>query len=296
MEIKVIENEKIDYSKRADEIHFIDVKVNKVNDVDKEFAEKFVRDILSYNFTLEFTTDTWEYIKELFIDKLEKMKKPNGFNSNDGTILPLFANYILEKIFNVELLSYSENLDDIQSAPNGFDAIFLDSDLSIFLCEYKTTIQTINEEKISNKVIEGYRSVFCTESFVISKIHSISSKIKDRANKDIIRNNLKKLIMNRRELEKLCGTKDTKFNICCVTKSNKELDLKKIVENVDNKFIQDKYCRNSNSKMCSKIGNCNKIDKIKVINIVIIRIPENLNFKNFYLNVVKKIEDLIDGK
>ena len=299
MEIKLIQNEKITNTIRAEEIHLIEVNVDKLESVDEELAEKFLRDIIIENFNLDFTNETWNDIKEIIIDKLEKITKyPKGYLKNDGTIIPLIANYVLEKIFEIELLSYSENIDDIEIVPKGFDSLFLDKDFSIFLCEYKSSISKLNEENIANKFIEGYKSIFCKDSSIISKISTIKARLdsKNRKNKDIIKKNLNELIKKRRELERITDKKCAKFNICCITKSKSKIDINKIIENIDLNFLQEKYCLIDKQKLCSKYDSCKKIDKIKVVNIIIIKIPDDFKIEKFYQCIVKKIEEKINEK
>lgn len=191
MKINLINKETIKKSNRADEVHFYEIEVKDINDTDKEFAEKFVRDIIDFNFRLEFTHETWDDIKMIIEDKLYKIVEfPMGFLKNDGTVMPLLANYILEKIFKVKLLSYSENLEELELVPKGFDSISFDENYNLFLCEYKSSItkEKLNEEKVSNLFVEGYKSIFCTNSNVISKISTIKSRLsrteKNRKRKD----------------------------------------------------------------------------------------------------------------
>lgn len=299
MEIKLIQNEKITNTIRAEEIHLIEVNVDKLESVDEELAEKFLRDIIIENFNLDFTNETWNDIKEIIIDKLEKITKyPKGYLKNDGTIIPLIANYVLEKIFEIELLSYSENIDDIEIVPKGFDSLFLDKDFSIFLCEYKSSISKLNEENIANKFIEGYKSIFCKDSSIISKISTIKNRLdsKNRENKNIIKKNLNELIKKRRELENITDKKCGKFNICCITKSKSKIDINKIIENIDLNFLQEKYCLIDKQKLCSKYDSCKKIDKIKVVYIIIIKIPDDFKIEKFYQFIVNKIEEKINEK
>ena len=298
MEIKLINNEKINNSNRAKEIHFIEIMVDKIENIDEELAEKFLRDILKQNIHLDFTQETWNDIKEIIIDKLNKNNKyPKGYLKNDGMIIPLIANYIIEKIFNVELLSYSENIDDIEIVPKGFDALFLDSDLSIFLCEHKTSIAKLSEEGISNKFIEGYKSIFCTDSSIISKISTIKSRIdnESKRNKEIIKSNLNELIHNRKNLVDIIDKECAKFNICCVTKNANKLILDTIVSNINKKFTKEEYCK-KNRKICYKAEECKRIEKIKVVNIIVITIPEDFEIVNFYENIVNKIEEKINER
>lgn len=267
MRIKLIKNELIDNNERAEQLHYIEINVSKIENIDEELAEKFINDIISLNCRLDFTEETWKDIKEIIYDKYEKTKiYQKGYFKNDGTIIPLIANYVLEKIFNIELLSYSADLRDIEIVPKGFDSLFLDKDLSIFLCEYKPSISKLSEEGIANRFIDGYKSVFCKESSVISKINEIKTRINgNKENKDIIIKNLNQLISNRRQLEELVDKKCTKFNLCSITKSKVKIDTIDMVK---------------------------KINKIKVKNIIIIRIPDNFKLEEFYKNVI----ELIEGK
>ena len=75
MDIKLVKKEKIKNFKRAKEINFIEIMVNKVEDIDIELAEKFVEDIINFNCKLDFTKETWEDIKNMIDDKLDKTQK-----------------------------------------------------------------------------------------------------------------------------------------------------------------------------------------------------------------------------
>lgn len=298
MEIKLVNNEKINNSNRAEEIHFIEIMVDKIENIDEELAEKFLRDVIKQNIHLDFTKETWSDIKEIIVDKLDKNNKyPKGYLKNDGMIIPLIANYIIEKIFNVELLSYSEKIDDIEVVPKGFDALFLDTDLSIFLCEHKTSIAKLNEEGIANKFIEGYKSIFCTDSSIISKISTIKSRVENenKTNKETIKSNLNELINNRKELVDIIDKKCAKFNICCVTKSYNKLSFDTIVSNINKKFTKEEYCK-KNRKICAKVEYCKRIEKIKVVNIIVIKIPEDFKIEKFYENIINKIEEKINER
>ena len=72
MDIKVVKNEKLNSTYRAKEMHFIEIKVNKLENVDENLADKFIRDIVGINFNLDFTNETWNDIKEIIVDKLNK--------------------------------------------------------------------------------------------------------------------------------------------------------------------------------------------------------------------------------
>ena len=296
MDIKLVKNEKLNDTYRAREIHFIEIKVNKLENVDDVLAEKFIRDIVGVNFDLDFTDETWNDIKEIIVDKLNRITSfPKGFLKNDGTIIPLIANYVIEEIFNIELLSYSEDITDIEIVPKGFDSLFLDKDLSIFLCEYKSSISKLNEERIAEYFINGYKSIFCKDSSIISKISSIKSRLakEQNDNKEIIKNNLNTLLKNRKNLEDLVDCEFTKFNICCITKSSIKIDTTKIINQMHSLFIDNKFCLNEKKKYCNKYKECDKIEKLKVINLIVIRIPDDFDIKGFYKNIIKKIEGKI---
>lgn len=297
MRIRLIKNELIDNNERAEQLHYIEINVSKIENIDEELAEKFINDIISLNCRLDFTEETWKDIKEIIYDKYEKAQiYQKGYLKNDGTIIPLIANYVLEKIFNIELLSYSADLRDIEIPPKGFDSLFLDKDLSIFLCEYKSSISKLSEEGIANRFIDGYKSVFCKESSVISKINEIKTRINEnKENKDIIIKNLSQLISNRRQLEELVDKKCTKFNLCSITKSKVKIDTIDMVKKINKKFEKEIFCIEENRKICHKYDSCEKINKIKVKNIIIIRIPDNFKLEEFYKNVIELIEGKIHG-
>ena len=296
MDIKVVKNEKLKSTNRAKEMHFIEIKVNKLENVDENLADKFIRDIVGINFNLDFTNETWNDIKEIIVDKLNKITSfPKGFLKNDGTIIPLIANYVIEEVFGIELLSYSEDLTDIEIVPKGFDSLFLNKDLSIFLCEYKSSISKLNEEKIAEYFINGYKSIFCKDSSVISKISTIKSRLakEQKDNREIIKNNLNLLVKNRRTLENIVDSDFTKFNICCITKSSVKIDTIKIINKMHDLFIENIFCLNEKKKYCKKYKECDKIKKLKVINLIVIRIPDDFDIKSFYQNIIKKIEGKI---
>lgn len=298
MDIKLVKNELIKNSERVEQVHYIEINVSKIESVDEELAEKFIKDILSLNCRLNFTVETWKDIKEIIQDKYEKMQRyQKGYLKNDGTIIPLIANYVLEKIFNIELLSYSADLGDIEIVPKGFDSLFLDRDFSIFLCEYKSSISKLNEEGIANRFIDAYKSVFCKESSVISKINEIKTRINEnKENKDIIIKNLNQLIVNRRMLENLIDNKEcAKFNLCSITKSKVKINTIDMVNRINKKFQKEIFCIEENRKKCHKYDLCEKINKIKVKNIIVIKIPDNFKLEEFYKNVIKKIEGKMHG-
>lgn len=300
MKINLINKETINNSYRADEVHFYEIEVKDINDIDKEFAEKFIRDIIDFNFRLEFTQETWEDIKMIIEDKLYKIVEfPMGFLKNDGTVMPLLANYILENIFKVKLLSYSEDLTELELVPKGFDSISFDENYNLFLCEYKSSItkDRLNEDKVSNLFIEGYKSIFCKNSDVISKISTIKSRLSkvDEEGKDKIICKLKQLQINRKKLETLIEKEGKiKFNICCMSKNSKKLNLNTIMNKIDEKFEPKKYCKESTNKYCRKFETCNKINKISVTNIIIIKIPDQFDMKSFYDNVLKIVEEKLN--
>jgi len=297
MDIKLVKNELIKNSERAEQVHYIEINVSKIESIDEELAEKFIKDIISLNCRLNFTDETWKDIKEIIQDKYEKTQRyQKGYLKNDGTIIPLIANYVIEKIFNIELLSYSADLRDIEIVPKGFDSLFLDKDFSIFLCEYKSSISKLNEDGISNRFIDGYKSVFCKESSVISKINEIKTRINEnKDNKDKIIKNLNQLISNRRQLENLIDKKCTKFNLCSITKSKVKINTIDMVNKINKKFEKEIFCMEENKKQCRKYDSCEKINKIKVKNIIVIKIPENFKLEEFYKNVIKIIEGKMHG-
>lgn len=296
MEIKLIKNEIIKKSKRSEKIKFVEISVSKIEEVDIELAEKFIKDIVNFNCRLDFTKETWKDVKEIIVDKYEKAQKYKmGYLKNDGTIIPLIANYILEKIMDIELLSYSEDLTDIEIVPKGFDSIFIDKNYNVFLCEYKSSISKLNEEGISNLFINGYKSLFCKDSSVISKINTIKNRIRKetKENKEKLINNLDLLIKNRRQLE--CINKDKiKFNVCSITKSKNKVDTNSVINKIDTKFDHNIFCLDERKNKCRRYDDCDKIDKIKVSNIIIIRIPDYFSIEEFYKNVIKILEEKVN--
>ena len=72
MEIKLIKNEIIKNSKRSEKIKFVEISVSKIEEVDIELAEKFIKDIVNFNCRLDFTKETWKDVKEIIVDKYEK--------------------------------------------------------------------------------------------------------------------------------------------------------------------------------------------------------------------------------
>lgn len=298
MEFKLTKNEVIHNTNRANKIRFIEIEVNKLEEVDEELAEKFVRDIFKFNCRLSFTKETWNDIKEIIYDKYEKAKiYQRGYLKNDGTMIPLIANYILEKILNIELLSYSANIEDIEIVPKGFDAIFVNKDCSIFLCEYKSSISKLREDGIANLFINGYKSVFCKESSVISKINTIKTRIDSESeeNKIKIVKNLNQLVKARRSLENLIDDTCVEFNICAITKSNPKINTDNIINSINNKFEENIFCIDDKKKKCKRVNDCQKLNKIKVSNIIVIKIPDKFNLEKFYENIIKKIEEQING-
>lgn len=296
MEIKLVKNETLENINRAKKIQFIEIMVNKFGNVDEELADKFIRDIVGINFNLDFTTETWNDIKEIIVDKLNKITSyPKGFLKNDGTIIPLIANYVIEKVFDIELLSYSEDITDIEIVPKGFDSLFLNKDLSIFLCEYKSSINKLNEEKLAENFINGYKSIFCKDSSIVSKISTIKSRLEKEKEgiREKIKNNLNLLIKNRRILENLVDSEEIKFNICCITKSNMKINISKLITQIQNQFERNSFCCKEKNEHCKKYDKCNKFDKIKVINLIVVRIPDDFDIQCFYENIIKKIEDKI---
>ena len=71
MRIRLIKNELIDNNERAEQLHYIEINVSKIENIDEELAEKFINDIISLNCRLDFTEETWKDIKEIIYDKYE---------------------------------------------------------------------------------------------------------------------------------------------------------------------------------------------------------------------------------
>ena len=88
---------------------------------------------------------------------------------------------------------------------------------------------------------------------------------------------------------------EIKFNICCMSKNSKKLNLNTIIDKIDEKFDTQKYCKENQKKYCKKFETCNKINKISVTNIIIIKIPDQFDMKSFYDNVLKIVEEKING-
>ena len=76
MDIKLVKNEKLNSTNRAREIHFIEIKVSKLENIDDVLAEKFIRDIVGVNFNLDFTDEMYEKIK-ITEKELEELKEKN---------------------------------------------------------------------------------------------------------------------------------------------------------------------------------------------------------------------------
>ena len=68
-----------------------------------------------------------------------------------------------------------------------------------------------------------------------------------------------------------------------------------MVKKINKKFEKEIFCIEENRKICHKYDSCEKINKIKVKNIIIIRIPDNFKLEEFYKNVIELIEGKIHG-
>ena len=296
MEYREVYKESVDNkiaNDRAKQINFIEIEIQN-DSVNEQLAEMFIKEIISYNLKIDLDKESWKDIKEIIADKIELIDNVrSGFYKNDGTIIPLIANYILSRYFNIELLSYLQDLEELEGAPNGFDAIFLAKNTEIFLCEYKSSISQLDENKLAKVTIEGYKSIFCKKSKVIARIGLTRERIKykKKIEKKKIVENLSLIRKNRRDLTKLTqNKKDILFNICCVTKYSDMINYDKLYNEINNAFIKEKFCKKDASNDCSYIKTCDKHERIKVINIINIKLPQKFDIKNFYNKIIEYIE------
>lgn len=285
MNYVIKENKKLDIKNtKFENISVYEIIVENNVDFNLEIAKRiFEEQIFEYcNFT--WTVDDWDGLISIIEDKILKYNNStNGFDKNDGIILPLISYELIEKYYNTEILYLMQNLSELESNQPGFDSIFLNNDdNSIFMCEYKSSISNLDEKQISNKFIEALQSIFCTDSRHNAKLVSVKKKARMYKNSEKIIDNLNMIQVNRKQLENMLDKSDVvTFNSCLISPWKASYNIDIICDEIIKNVIKEKYCGN-----CKKIGSCNKFEKLKIINFVIIKLENEFSLLQFYKDIL----------
>lgn len=285
MNYVIKENKKIDIKNtKFENISVYEILVKNNENFNLEIAEKiFEEQIFEYcNFT--WTVDDWDGLISIIEDKIIKYNNSNsGFDKNDGIILPLVSYELIEKYYNTEILYLLQNISELESNQPGFDSIFLSNDNnSIFMCEYKSSISNLDEKQISDRFIDALQSIFCTDSRQNAKLVSVKKKARLYRNSEKIINNLNMIQVNRKQLENLLDKSDiVTFNSCLISpwKANYKIDT--ICDEIIKNLVKAKYCGN-----CKKLLSCNKFEKLKIINFVILKLENEFSLLHFYKDIL----------
>ena len=285
MNYVIKENKKIDIKNtKFENISVYEILVKNNENFNLEIAEKiFEEQIFEYcNFT--WTVDDWDGLISIIEDKIIKYNNSNsGFDKNDGIILPLVSYELIEKCYNTEILYLLQNISELESNQPGFDSIFLSNDNnSIFMCEYKSSISNLDEKQISDRFIDALQSIFCTDSRHNAKLVSVKKKARLYRNSEKIINNLNMIQVNRKQLENLLDKSNiVTFNSCLISpwKANYKIDT--ICDEIIKNLVKAKYCGN-----CKKLLSCNKFEKLKIINFVILKLENEFSLLHFYKDIL----------
>lgn len=269
---------------KFENISVYEIIVENNVDFNLEIAKKiFEEQIFEYcNFT--WTIDEWDGLISIIEDKISKYNNSNsGFDKNDGIILPLVSYELIEKYYNMEILYLMQNLSELESNQPGFDSIFLNNDNnSIFMCEYKSSISNLDEKQISDRFIEALQSIFCTDSRHNAKLVSVKKKARMYKNSEKIINNLNMIQVNRKQLENMLGKRDVvTFNSCLISPWKANYNIEVISDEIVKNLIKEKYCIN-----CKKMDSCNKFEKLKIINFVILKLENEFSLLQFYRDIL----------
>lgn len=285
MNYVIKENKKLDIKNtKFENISVYEILVKNNENFNLEIAKKiFEEQIFEYcNFT--WTVDDWDGLISIIEDKIIKYNNSNsGFDKNDGIILPLVSYELIEKYYNTEILYLLQNISELESNQPGFDSIFLSNDNnSIFMCEYKSSISNLDEKQISDRFIDALQSIFCTDSRHNAKLVSVKKKARLYRNSEKIINNLNMIQVNRKQLENLLDKSDiVTFNSCLISpwKANYKIDT--ICDEIIKNLVKAKYCGN-----CKKLLSCNKFEKLKIINFVILKLENEFSLLHFYKDIL----------
>ncbi len=285
MNYVIKENKKLDIKNtKFENISVYEILVKNNENFNLEIAKKiFEEQIFEYcNFT--WTVDDWDGLISIIEDKIIKYNNSNsGFDKNDGIILPLVSYELIEKCYNTEILYLLQNISELESNQPGFDSIFLSNDNnSIFMCEYKSSISNLDEKQISDRFIDALQSIFCTDSRHNAKLVSVKKKARLYRNSEKIINNLNMIQVNRKQLENLLDKSNiVTFNSCLISpwKANYKIDT--ICDEIIKNLVKAKYCGN-----CKKLLSCNKFEKLKIINFVILKLENEFSLLHFYKDIL----------
>lgn len=269
---------------KLENIAVFEIVVENNEEFNFEIAKKlFKEQIFDYcNFT--WTVDDWEGLISIIEDKIAKYNNStSGFDKNDGIILPLISYDIIEKYYNTEILYLMQNMSELESNQSGFDSIFLSNvDSSIFMCEYKSSILDLDEKQISYRFINALQSIFCTDSRHNGKLTIVKKRARTFNNSKKIIENLNEITMNRKHLEKMLNKNDeVTFNSCLISPWKKDYNIDIVCEEITKNVAKDKYCIN-----CKTANDCNKYEKIKVINFIILKLEKEFSLLEFYKNIL----------
>lgn len=285
MNYVVKENKKLDIKNtKFENVSVYEILIENNDNFNLEIAKKIFEEQIFEYCNFKWTVDDWDGLISIIEDKITKYNNSNsGFDKNDGIILPLVSYELIEKYYNTEILYLMQNISELESNQAGFDSIFLSNDNnSIFMCEYKSSISNLDEKQISDRFIDALQSIFCTDSRHNAKLVSVKKKARSYKNSEKIINNLNMIQVNRKQLENLLDKSNiVTFNSCLISPWKIDYKIDTICDEIIKNLVKEKYCGN-----CKKLVSCNKFEKLKIINFVILKLQNEFSLLQFYKDIL----------
>lgn len=258
-------------------------------DIHELLAEQLIKDNKILSYLKENDIDSLSFLKENLKDKLRKLKstidtRKNGYNKNDGIYMNFLAYEMLKESYGVEPL-YLLQKSDVENPKFGLDSVFYKGK-SLWIFEFKTSTNNLNEEKVATQINKGVDSLFCKEGTSTASLFNCKTTVKENSLDPLLNVALDRFIDNRNDVINLLSDSNLIFNVCVVSPSG-EFDDETIKQYILEKYIKCKEC-DKEGKVCKQYK-CSHFEKISIINAFHLQLPTTFSLEKLYDKLLERI-------
>jgi len=262
-----------------------------VGDVHEVLADSLIENNKILKYLKDNQIDNLEFIKTSVLDKLAKLvdekglpKKVAGYQKNDGVFMNFLSFGVLEEIYDVAPL-YLLQRSDVENPKFGLDSIFFKDD-EVFVFEFKSSINKLDEKAVAKNIREGVNSLFCKgDRIKTASLFDCKTNIKNNNLNSKIGEVIDNFIDNRSDALALINQQGLKFNVCIIS-PNDVFSEDEIKNHIISEYIKCKKC----------VGECKSIKcpshkDIKILEAVHVQLPTEFKLEKLYEKLIARLSD-----
>ncbi|HEY8389719.1 MAG TPA: hypothetical protein VIL26_02010 [Clostridia bacterium] len=173
-------------------------------DIHELMAEELTQNYKILSYLRDQDQDSIDFLKNIIKEKLERLKnssKRSGYVKNDGIFMNFLSFEALKELYDVMPL-YLLQRSDIEKAKFGIDSIFYRNN-DIWIFEFKTSINQLDESSTAIRIYEGVESLFCKGDIKIASLYDCNTTIKKNRLDPSLYNVINNFIDNRNDIKTL---------------------------------------------------------------------------------------------